>query len=89
MDHACGKSYKVLWFPELDVEKDFHIVPVNCDNGAEMSGYRASVHPHGTLPALVIEDGYTLLESGGICMYLADLYGDLLPSLSERQLYYE
>ena len=38
--------------------------------------YQEDVHPHATLPALTLEDGTTLLESGAICMYLAEVFSD-------------
>ena len=38
--------------------------------------YREEVHPHATLPALMLEDGTTLLESSAICMYLAEVFSD-------------
>ena len=39
--------------------------------------YREEVHPHATLPALVLEDGSTLLESSAICLYLATVFSDV------------
>ena len=52
------------------------------------------VHPHGTIPALVLEDGTTLLESAAICLYIAHefsgKYGpDLLPSEDNMAEFYE
>ena len=38
----------------------------------KLAQYRL-VHPHGTVPCLEIENQTTILESGAICMYLAEL----------------
>ena len=38
--------------------------------------YREEIHPHATLPALMLEDGSTLLESSAICLYLAEVFSD-------------
>lgn len=63
----------------------------------DRSWYRSAVHPHGTVPALVLLDGQpsdggtrVALESGAICLYLAEKYGQLLPSSGDEILdYYE
>ena len=47
-----------------------------------------SIHQHGTVPALVTPEGI-LVEGGGIVLYLADRYQQLLPPYSERANYYK
>lgn len=52
------------------------------------------VHPHGTLPALVLEDSSVLLESAAICLYLAEVFLDpdgnnLLPEPESTAEYYK
>lgn len=54
----------------------------------EREWYRTNIHPHGTVPALVTSDGATMIEGAAIILYLADLYQQLLPSLSETSHYY-
>ena len=51
--------------------------------------YQENVHPLGTVPALEIEGETTMLESGAICMYLAEKYGRMAPEPKDRKDYYE
>ena len=90
---------RIILFVELGVEADFDIVSYDPYTASEedRSWYRAAVHPHGTVPALVLlddrpGDGGTrvALESGAICLYLAERYGQLLPHSGDSILdYYE
>ena len=46
-------------------------------NNMSFARYREeAMHPHATLPALMLEDATTLLESNVICMYLAEVFSD-------------
>ena len=45
------------------------------------------VHPHGTIPCLEVENQTTIIESGAICMYLAELYEDMVPD--DKASYYK
>lgn len=50
--------------------------------------YRRNVHPHGTIPALVVEGAGTIIESGAICLYLADLHKQFGPTPDCQLEYY-
>ena len=59
----------------------------------DLMAYR-EVHPHGTLPSLVMEDDSVLLESSAICLYLAECFvnpsgEDLLPNVESAAMYYK
>ncbi|XP_002733258.1 glutathione S-transferase GstA-like [Saccoglossus kowalevskii] len=85
------RSVRCAWLvAELGVEDEVEIIEFNIheDNPVEMEKYKREVHPHGTLPALVVDDNHTILESAAICMYLADLYGQLVPNRYARREYY-
>ena len=71
----------------------YALVHVDMKAGAHKEpGYRA-IHPLGRVPALVEEDGRTVIESGAICLYLADKYIDrgLAPAFGSpaRGAYYQ
>lgn len=72
------RSSRCAWLVnELHVEDYVEVVSVNI-HGAEakeLMEYR-DVHPHGTLPALELEDGKVILESSAICLYLAEAFLD-------------
>jgi glutathione S-transferase len=73
-----GTPYEVV---HLDLSKQEHKTPAYL-----------RVHPHGQVPALVDGD-LTLLESGAICLYLADKFPDAklapLPGSPARGPYYQ
>ena len=90
------RSSRCAWLlAELGREGEVEVVPVSL-HGPEASDlltYRA-VHPHGTLPALVLRDGSVLLESSAICLYLADILTcpdgtTLLPDKQQQAHYYK
>lgn len=54
----------------------------------EREEYRKRVHPHATIPALEVEGRPPLLESGAMCLFLADLCGKLAPDAKDRSEYY-
>lgn len=53
----------------------------------QLAQYR-KIQPHGTVPCLEIEGRQPIIESGAICLYLADIYGRLGPEL-DREAYYK
>ncbi len=60
--------------------------------GRDMSDYEP---PRGLLqgggqsiPALILNDEFTMIEGAAICMYLADLYGRFLPEEENKAEYY-
>lgn len=90
------RSSRCAWLlAELGKTADVEVVPVSL-HGPEASDlltYR-TVHPHGTVPALVLRDGAVLLESSAICLYLAEnlTYPDgstLLPDKQQQAHYYK
>ena len=90
------RSSRCAWLVnELGVKEyvEFERVNLHGSEAQDLMRYR-EVHPHGTLPALKLEDGYVLLESGSICLYLAELFLDpneesLLPDEETAAHYYE
>ena len=40
------------------------------------------------VPALVVNDDFTMIEGAAICMYLADMYGQFLPPPEYKSEYY-
>ena len=90
------RSSRCAWLVnELGVNDyvEFERVNLHGSEAQDLMRYR-EIHPHGTLPALKLEDGYVLLESGAICLYLAELFLDpneetLLPDEEQAPHYYE
>lgn len=90
------RSLRCAWLVnELGVEDyvEFERIKLHGSEPQDLMRYR-EVHPHGTLPALKLEDGYVLLESGSICLYLAELFlnpdeQSLLPDEDHAAYYYE
>lgn len=89
------RSGRCAWLiKELEVDEYVETIPValHGPQAKDLLQYR-DVHPHGTLPALVLEDGFVLLESAAICLYLADVFQDsdgnsLLPEDHNTAEYY-
>ena len=73
------------------MEDDFELIKIDTmkRESKERKEYQENVHPHGTVPGLVIEGEPTMMESGAICLYLADTYGRLTPDPKDRKDYYE
>ncbi|XP_071107339.1 uncharacterized GST-like protein SMU_1296 [Haliotis cracherodii] len=87
------RSFRCMWLiHELDAVDDFEIVKLDSIKGKDTEAYeeyKRSVHPHGTIPALQTEGEGAIIESGAICLYLADRYGKLAPPLGQRMDYYD
>ncbi|XP_046581909.1 glutathione S-transferase 1-1-like [Haliotis rubra] len=84
------RSVRPIWLiKELEAEQDFELVRFfPGGDAAHDAAYRKDVHPHCTIPALVVPGHIPILESGAICMYLADRYGKLLPEPKDKEDYY-
>lgn len=86
------RSLRCMWLvEELEADVDIKFVKSSVKDNDDREFwdlYRAIVQPHGTIPALEVEGVCTLVESGAICLYLADLYGKLTPPIKERGNYY-
>lgn len=67
------------------------IVNVDLVAGDHKKPEYLAIHPHGKLPALVLDDGTAVIESAAITMFLADLAPGLAPApgSAERARYYQ
>ncbi|XP_060067180.1 uncharacterized protein LOC132547442 [Ylistrum balloti] len=85
------RSMRCVWLAtELGIKSDIRIIqmdPSDSDKG-KCESYRSTVHPHCTIPALVLEDEKTIIESGAICLYLADLHKRFSPGAQWTAEYY-
>lgn len=68
------RSSRVLWLLG-ELGQTCEIAPVNVFIGEGRKPEYRAVHPHGYVPALEI-DGETIIESGAICLYLADKFAE-------------
>lgn len=90
------RSCRCAWVvTELEANEHVEFIPVSLHGkeADDLMRYR-DVHPHGTLPSLVLEDGSVLLESSAICLYLAEVFLDprgdtLLPDSDHTAEYYK
>ncbi len=74
----------LYWFPfsgslapmavleEVGAPYEKNLIDIN--KGEHQSPEYLKIHPLGLVPALRLENGETIFESAGICMYLSDLY---------------
>ncbi len=67
------RSGRVRWLLQ-ELEVPCEIVRVDVFAGQGRTPEHRAIHPHGVVPALEV-DGRVLLESGGICLWLADVHG--------------
>ena len=90
------RSSRCAWLvAELGLSEGVEVVPIALHGPAasDLLTYR-NVHPHGTLPALVLRDGSVLLESAAICLYLAENFtrpdgSTLLPDKQQQAQYFK
>ena len=90
------RSCRCAWLVrELGVENQVSLehVKLHGSDAKDLMAYR-EVHPHGTLPSLMLEDKSVLLESSSICLYLAECFvgpsgESLLPEPEYAALYYK
>jgi glutathione S-transferase len=89
--HSAGtRSTRVLWtLEEIGVPYEITVL-----TGEERRGEQhRQRHPLGRVPVLELADGQTLVESGGICLYLTDRYPSVglapLPDAPDRPLLYQ
>ena len=90
------RSSRCAWLVnELDATDyvEFSPVALHGNEASDLLRYR-EIHPHGTLPALMLEDGTVILESAAICLYLAEVFLDpdgsnLLPEPEHTSEYYK
>ena len=90
------RSSRCAWLvSELGVSEQIDVEKVSLHGNAEgLNQYQKEVHPYRTIPALKLPSGEVILESGGICLYLADRFAseaktnNLLPTSEEIGTYY-
>lgn len=84
------RSTRAMWtINEVGKREETDVVYINTEPKTEeekalLENYR-TVHPLGTIPALVLEGGEVLTESGAICLFLAEKYGKLRPADDDVQ----
>ena len=84
------RSFRCVWLAgELGAGGSVEVERIDLQSEDAVS-YR-EVHPHATLPAMKLDDGSVMLESGAICLYLAESFLDdtLLPEGEHTAVYYE
>merc|ERR1712130_92167 len=90
------RSSRCAWLvAELGVSEQIDTEKGSLHGNAEnLNQYQQEVHPYRTIPALKLPSGEVLLESGAICLYLADQFAsqakanNLLPTPEEIGTYY-
>ena len=95
------KQYLInkLIFNLGESEDDMTLLPYNQDQSDSFeddsyypdSAYDCPTTPfpcQQTLPTVVVNDEFTMIEGAAICMYLADLYGQFLPEEEHKAEYY-
>lgn len=73
-----SRSSRVLWLiHEMGIQDWVRVVPVNIrrQNGTGAMD-PANPHPEGKAPALVLEDGTVMTETGAIMLYLTGMFAD-------------
>ncbi|XP_045212585.2 glutathione S-transferase GST-6.0-like [Mercenaria mercenaria] len=83
------RSKRCEWLlAELGALQDVEFICMNPRNPdqEQLAQYR-KIQPHGTVPCLEIEGKQAIIESGAICLYLADIYGKLGPEYA-KEVYY-
>src|SRR5262245_6154646 len=88
---AQSRSTRPRWLLE-EIGAPFELVRLDLSKQEHKTPQYLQIHPHGNVPALVDGD-LTLMESGAICAYLADMFpaARLAPAVGtpERGRYYQ
>jgi glutathione S-transferase len=81
------RAHRPRWLLE-EAGAAYELVRIDLRSGGHKQADYLAVHPHGVVPALELDDGQIVYESGAIVMYLADQLG-LAPAIasSERGAY--
>lgn len=76
------RAVRPRWLLE-EMGLPYELIRVNLSDLPQSQPSYHEIHPHGAVPALV-DGNLTLIESGAICMYLADQYAEkgLAPSIN-------
>lgn len=72
--YPFSRSLRTVWTAE-EVGVDFHCVHVDIRSGEGRTLRHLVRHPGGKVPVLQESDGTCLFESGAICRYIVDVYG--------------
>ena len=76
----------VVYSPSVSREDLSTIVDYDCSS--DYGGSQDTVLSADGMPSVVINDEFTMIEGAAICMYLADLYGQFVPTSEHRAEYY-
>ncbi len=68
------RAVRPRWLLE-EMGLPYELIRLNLNDFSQSQPNYLEIHPHGAVPALVDGD-LTLIESGAICMYLADQYAE-------------
>ncbi|XP_033735091.1 glutathione S-transferase 3-like [Pecten maximus] len=83
------RSMRCIWLAtELGIDNNIKMIEMDPHDKRKCESYKTAVHPHCTIPALVLEDGNTIIESGAICLYMADFHKSLVPETQWIADYY-
>ena len=67
-----------------ELELEYNVIPINIMKNEQFSDEFLKISPNNKIPAIIDQDnGFTLMESGAILLYLADKYKKLLPNSVE------
>ena len=80
---------KVSFVSELEAGEDFEFkkidIRTNSEGSLEMN--QDDSHPSGKASFLLVDRDFVITESGAICLYIAELYGKLIPE--NKEAYYK
>ena len=82
LDDPDPEKYGVVQFNPY-VSEDEELMEYDYDSDSSLPPY-----PSDTLPAIVVNDDFTMIEGAALCMYLADLYEQFLPEPDFKAEYY-
>ena len=77
----------VQWYLE-ELEVSYEFVLLDMANKEHLATDFLKINPFGKVPAIV-DDDYTLWESGAILLYLAEKHGKMPSSITERNIIYQ
>ena len=80
-----AEDFNPKYLPQYDerYDEDLPDYPDSAYDSPTAGGGRTSI-----LPAVIVNDEFTMIEGAAICMYLADLYGHFLPENQYKAEYY-